>query len=254
MQTATKSYPQPPKVLSPLLRAGGSQTLSKPLSAVEGSEVEGSAVEGSAVVGSAVEGIPPCRIDGCLRMNSTLHPLPAGTINVLYFHGFASQFWAIIRYPIYFNTIHHRSQRGGVPPPFLHSTILFSMSCFKNNTVKTPLLSHFITPKTSLLSPVGMQTQCSSYQRPLTRHVRCHRPAGATAPHFQCFVNTVGSGGALRSTFSRCSALAAITEPRVPIQPVSRCCDAESVFICVQLWLHQGPRGRPDFCPGKTMW
>ena len=141
------------------------------------------------------------------------------------------QFLAI---PILFNTIHYHSQRGGYPPLFFHSTSLFSMTCFKNNTVKTPLLCHFITPKTSLLSPVGeqnlcstyprllarkpsktpflchfitpktsllwpvgAQTLCSSYARPFTRNIRRERSAGALPLHFQYFPNTGGGGGVL---------------------------------------------------------
>jgi len=118
----------------------------------------------------------------CLLYPVIPSPLFSDRCIAMFFHPYSFQHYA-------------SSPRGGVPPLFFHPTIFFSMTCSKNNTVKTPLLCHFITPKTSLLSPVREQTLCSSYPRLLNRNFRRDRSTGAIPLHFQYFANARGRRG-----------------------------------------------------------
>jgi len=81
---------------------------------------------------------------------------------------------AMFCHPFYFQC-YPPSPRGGVPSPFFHSNIFFSIAYEKNEAVKTPFLCPFSHLNCHYLWPVGMQTQCSAHPRPPTRNLRFDR-------------------------------------------------------------------------------
>ena len=86
----------------------------------------------------------PSPVVRSILWGSVLNPQPSGTFNVLCFHCFTSQFMGNYLLSALFSTLSTIIHKGGGTPPLLfHTTILFSMTCFKINTVKTPLLCRF---------------------------------------------------------------------------------------------------------------